>query len=125
MDANFMMAMEQAVNEFLVWVGFGTIVGLTAKAVMPGRDPGGAIGTLLMGIVGCIIGCGTLMFFKDGARVTPISPIGFVAATVGAFILLLFYRILAGSLFVEAEAHDHWAHSTRRRRRRREIAREL
>lgn len=125
MDANFVAAVEQAVNEFLVWVGFGTIVGLTAKAIMPGRDPGGAVGTLLMGIVGCVIGCGALMFFRQGARVTPISPVGFVAATAGAFILLLFYRILAGSLFVEAETHDGWAHRARRRRRRRAITRDL
>ena len=74
MDPGYIQAAETAVNEFLVWVGFGTIVGLAAKAIMPGRDPGGAVGTLLMGIVGCIIGCGTLMFFWEGNRVTPISP---------------------------------------------------
>lgn len=121
MDPKYMEVVRAAVNEFLMWVGFGTIVGLTAKALMPGRDPGGAIGTMLMGIVGCVIGCGTVMFFKEGARVEPISVIGFCAATGGAFILLLFYRILAGSIFVEAEAGDTWAHTTRRRRRRRAI----
>ena len=124
MDAQFMEAVRAAVNEFLMWVGFGTIVGLTAKALMPGRDPGGAIGTMLIGIVGCVIGCGTVMYFREGAKVEPISAIGFCAATGGAFILLLFYRILAGSFFLEAEAGDRWAHSTRRRRRRRAILRE-
>ena len=39
-------------NEFLTWIGFGTLSGLTAKAIMPGRDPGGAVATLLMGIGG-------------------------------------------------------------------------
>jgi len=34
------------------WVGFGTIVGLMAKAIMPGRDPGGAVATLSMGVGG-------------------------------------------------------------------------
>jgi uncharacterized membrane protein YeaQ/YmgE (transglycosylase-associated protein family) len=121
MDAQFMEAVRAAVHEFLMWVGFGTIVGLTAKGILPGRDPGGAIGTLLMGIVGCVIGCGSVMFFREGARVEPISVIGFCAATGGALILLLFYRILAGSLFVEAEAGDNWAHSARRRRRKRAI----
>ena len=125
MDPEFLQAAETAVNEFLVWVGFGTIVGLTAKAIMPGRDPGGAVGTLLMGIVGCIIGCGTLMFFREGVRVTPISPVGFVAATGGAFLLLLMYRVLAGSLFVEAETGEIWAHRRRRRRRQRAIARDM
>lgn len=121
MDPEFLQAAETAVNEFLVWVGFGTIVGLTAKAIMPGRDPGGAVGTLLMGI----IGCGTLMFFREGVRVTPISPVGFVAATGGAFLLLLMYRVLAGSLFVEAETGEIWAHRRRRRNRQRAIARDM
>jgi uncharacterized membrane protein YeaQ/YmgE (transglycosylase-associated protein family) len=121
MDAGLMEAVRAAVNEFLMWVGFGTVVGLSAKAIMPGRDPGGAVGTLLMGIVGCVIGCGTVMFFRDGARVEPISMIGFCAATGGAFLLLLFYRILAGSVFVEAEAGDSVAQTSRRRRRRRAI----
>ena len=115
---------EQSCNEFLVWVGFGTLVGLAAKAIMPGRDPGGAIATLLMGIAGCVIGCGTLFFFWDGAKVTPISPMGFVAGTAGAFILLLFYRILAGSFFVEAEDGEHTIHRSQRRRRRRSLVRD-
>jgi uncharacterized membrane protein YeaQ/YmgE (transglycosylase-associated protein family) len=125
MDASLVQAVEQAVHEFLVWIGFGTLVGLTAKSLMPGRDPGGAVGTLLMGIVGCVIGCGSLMFFQENARVSPISPLGFIAGTGGAFLLLLFYRILAGSIFVEAEAGEVWTHATRRRRRRQQIAREL
>ena len=33
----------------LVWIGFGTVTGLAAKALMPGRDPGGSIATLVMG----------------------------------------------------------------------------
>ncbi|HEY4760243.1 MAG TPA: hypothetical protein VIH42_06665 [Thermoguttaceae bacterium] len=43
---------QQWANTVLVWVGFGTLVGLLAKAIMPGRDPGGAVATLLMGIGG-------------------------------------------------------------------------
>src|SRR5436309_5147792 len=90
---------HQWANDILLWIGFGTLVGLVAKAIMPGRDRGGALATLLMGIAGSIIGCGTLMYFWDGVRVTPISPIGFVVATAGAFILLFFYRLLSGRLF--------------------------
>ena len=97
-DPNWQVVVERSLHEFLVWVGFGTIVGLTAKAIMPDKDPGGAVATLLMGIVGTVIGCGTLAFFMPTARITPISPWGFVAATSGAFLLLAFYRILgAGS----------------------------
>ncbi len=101
-DSNLMAVAQQAAHELLVWVGFGTLVGLTAKAIMPGRDPGGAVGTLLMGIAGSLIGCGILLLFDTSYRITPISPLGFIAGTVGAFILLLFYRILSNSYIVEA-----------------------
>jgi hypothetical protein len=43
------------------------------------------------------------MFFYDGQRVTPISPVGFLVATGGAFILLFFYRLLDGKFFREGE----------------------
>lgn len=102
-DASLMQAMEQAAHDLLIWVGFGTLVGLAAKAVMPGKDPGGAIGTLLMGIGGCMIGCGVLVLIDSRYRVTPISPGGFLAGTGGAFLLLLFYRILANSYVIEAQ----------------------
>lgn len=101
-DSNLMVVAQQAAHELLVWVGFGTLVGLAAKAIMPGRDPGGAVGTLLMGIAGSLIGCGCLLLFDTSYRITPISPIGFVAGTAGAFLLLLFYRILSNSYIIEA-----------------------
>ena len=88
----------------LEWVGFGTLVGLLAKAIMPGRDPGGAVATLAMGVGGAVIGCGTLSFFYHGQFVTPISPLGFLVATGGAFILLFFYRLLGGRMFREGDA---------------------
>lgn len=102
-DAETMQVLEESVREVLVWVGFGTLVGLTAKAIMPGRDPGGAVATLLLGIGGSVIGCGSLMFFADMPRVTPISPMGFVMGTAGGFVLLFFYRLLSGTLIKEAE----------------------
>ncbi len=95
-DENVEQLLSQWANDVLVWIGFGTIVGLVAKAIMPGRDPGGSIATLLMGVGGSVIGCGTLMYFYDGERITPISPLGFAVATGGAFILLFFYRLLSG-----------------------------
>ena len=94
---------QKVANDLLVWVGFGTLVGLLAKAIMPGRDPGGSITTMLIGIGGSIIGCGTLMYFWEGHRVTPISPLGFLMATAGAFMLLFFYRLLAGRIIQEGE----------------------
>lgn len=87
-------------NDILVWIGFGTLVGLLAKAIMPGRDPGGAVATLAMGIGGTVIGCATLSYYYE-QRVTPLSLLGLIVATAGAFVLLAFYRLLAGYWFTE------------------------
>jgi len=102
-NALFSEQLQQWANDILVWIGFGTLVGLLAKAIMPGRDPGAAVATLAMGIGGTVIGCGTLSYFYTGQRVTPISPLGLVVATAGAFIILVFYRLLAGYWFVEGD----------------------
>ncbi len=90
-------------NTVLVWIGFGTLVGLLAKAIMPGRDPGGAVATLAMGIGGTVIGCATVSYFYAGVHVTPLSPLGLLVATVGSFTLLFFYRLLGGYWFVEGD----------------------
>lgn len=94
-------ALQQAANNVLVWIGFGMLAGLIAKAIMPGRDPGGPIVTLALGCGGSIIGSGTLMYFLPGHKVTALSPLGFAIATGGAFILLVFYRLLAGRIIRE------------------------
>jgi len=102
-EVDLATTIHQWANDILVWIGFGTIVGLAAKAIMPGRDPGGAIATTLMGIGGTVLGCGAMALVFDGHRVTPLSPLGFAAATAGAFIILAFYKILAGYWLVEGE----------------------
>ena len=114
-------AAQQWADLLLTWVGFGTLAGLLAKAIMPGRDPGGAVATLAMGIGGTVIGCGTLTYFSEaGTRISPISPMGFVVATGGAFVLLFFYRLLAGYWFVEGDqpVRRHRGRPLSRRRRR-------
>ncbi len=102
-DAAFAELSRQWANDLLVWIGFGTIVGLLAKGIMPGRDPGGAVATLAMGIGGTVIGCGVVSYFVAGERVTPISPLGFFVGTGGAFVILFFYRLLGGRFFREGE----------------------
>ena len=112
-DAALQQILEQWANDVLVWIGFGTLVGLMAKAIMPGRDPGGTVATLAMGIGGSVIGCGVLAYFIEGHRVTPISPMGLLVATGGAFVLLVFYRLLGGHWFREGGrpiAHPHEVH---------------
>jgi uncharacterized membrane protein YeaQ/YmgE (transglycosylase-associated protein family) len=107
MEVQLPPEVQKWANDLLVWIGFGTLVGLMAKAIMPGRDPGGAVATLSMGVGGTIIGCSALMYFSDGQRVTPVSPMGFVVATAGAFALLFFYRLLGGRFFVEGDRGTH------------------
>ena len=57
MDDSQFEAVAQLV---FMWIGFGTVVGLAAKAIMPGRAPGGSVATLIMGIIGTVIGCALL-----------------------------------------------------------------
>ena len=114
-EAEIMIIVKDSLNELLRWVGFGTLAGLAAKAIMPGRDPGGAVATMLMGIGGSVIGCGTVLFFWRDASIDPISGKGFIAATLGAFSLLFFYRLLSGSFIKGGSVHeDKIMHRARR-----------
>ena len=88
-------------NTVLMWIGFGTVVGLLAKALMPGRDQGGTIATVLMGIGGSVVGLGLLALLWEGHRTSPTSLVGFLVATAGSFLLLFFHRLLQGSYFRE------------------------
>ncbi len=98
----------------LTWIGFGTVVGLAAKAIMPGRDPGGPIATVLMGIAGTMIGCAVLQYFSpNDVVVKPVSIEGFAVGSGGALVLLIFYKVLGGYWFLEGET------TSRRRRRER------
>lgn len=125
-EAEFLEVVRNSLNELLRWVGFGTLTGLAGKAIMPGRDPGGAVATVLMGIGGSVIGCGTVLFFWRDAEIDPISGKGFIAATAGVFVLLFFYRLMAGSFFAEGSIHDdRLAHRARRRSRRRQIVEDV
>jgi uncharacterized membrane protein YeaQ/YmgE (transglycosylase-associated protein family) len=112
----FQQVFQQWANDILVWIGFGTLVGLLAKAIMPGRDPGGPVATLLMGIGGTVIGCGLVSYFYQGQRVTPISPLGLAVATGGAFVILAFYRLLAGKFISEGVPVKRVVRSPHRRR---------
>ena len=73
----------------LGWVLFGLIVGVIAKLVMPGRDPGGIFVTMLIGIVGAVLAgfIGRAIGWYE-----PNEPAGFLMATLGAILLLFIYR---------------------------------
>ena len=93
-------------NHSLTWIGFGTILGLIANAIMPGRDAGGAVATILIGIAGTLIGCTMLRYFYPNQIVDPISMEGFAIGSVGAFALLLFYKVLGGYGLLDKEAAE-------------------
>ena len=78
----------------IIWMLIiGLIVGAIAKLLMPGRDPGGFIITILLGIAGSFVAgfLGRSMgWYSEG------EPVGFIASVVGAILLLLIYRMIAG-----------------------------
>ena len=84
------------------WIVFGLIAGIIAKAIMPGRDPGGAIVTILLGIAGSIVGgfIGRALFGYGRSASGDISEPGtimsMVFAVIGAIILLAGYRMIRG-----------------------------
>jgi uncharacterized membrane protein YeaQ/YmgE (transglycosylase-associated protein family) len=79
----------------IAWIIVGLIAGALAKLVLPGDDPGGIIVTILIGIVGALVG-GFLFNLFGGAGVSGINIWSILVATVGAIILLLIYRAIAG-----------------------------
>jgi uncharacterized membrane protein YeaQ/YmgE (transglycosylase-associated protein family) len=75
----------------LTWILFGLVVGIIAKLLMPGRDPGGFIVTILLGIAGALLGgfLGRTMGFygaNEGA--------GWIISILGAILLLVLYRMM-------------------------------
>ena len=75
------------------WIIFGLIVGAIAKLLMPGRDPGGIIITMALGIAGALLGGfvgRALGWYQEN------EPAGFLMSLVGAVLLLFIYRMMVG-----------------------------
>lgn len=79
--------------EILTWIIFGLIVGVIAKFLMPGRDPGGIIVTILIGIAGSLLG-GWLG--RALGLYSPGQPAGWIMSIVGALVLLMIYHAVRG-----------------------------
>ena len=77
----------------VLWILFiGLVIGVIAKFLMPGRDPGGCIITMLIGIAGSFVASylgQKLGWYQPG------EPAGFIGSVVGAMLLLLLYRLIA------------------------------
>jgi uncharacterized membrane protein YeaQ/YmgE (transglycosylase-associated protein family) len=71
----------------------GLVVGAIAKLLMPGRDPGGCLVTILLGIAGAFVAefLGRAIGWYE-----PGEPAGFIASVIGAMLLLLVYRLIKG-----------------------------
>ena len=78
----------------LLWtILIGAVIGAVAKLLMPGKDPGGCIITILLGIAGSFVASyagQALGWYQPG------EPAGFIFSVIGAMILLLLYRIIFG-----------------------------
>lgn len=76
----------------LSWILFGLVIGVIAKLLMPGRDPGGFIITILLGITGALVGgfIGRAMGFYG-----PDEAAGWLMSILGAIVLLALYRMMA------------------------------
>ncbi len=78
----------------IIWtLIIGLVVGAIAKLIMPGKDPGGFIITILIGIAGAFLAgfLGRAMnWYSEG------EPAGFIASVIGAIILLVLYRLIRG-----------------------------
>jgi uncharacterized membrane protein YeaQ/YmgE (transglycosylase-associated protein family) len=77
--------------DILLWLVFGLVVGIVAKLIMPGNDPGGIVLTMGLGIVGAMLGgwIGRVMgLYREG------DAAGFIMAVVGAVVVLGIYRLV-------------------------------
>lgn len=79
----------------LAWILLGLIAGALAKLIMPGDDPGGIIVTILIGIVGAIVG-GFIWNLLTGGGVSGLNIGSILIAVLGSIILLAGYRALTG-----------------------------
>ena len=93
------------------WIIFGLIAGAVAKLLMPGRDPGGWIITMLLGIVGAFVGgfIGRAIWGSPG--VTGFNWSSFGLAVLGSIVLLFLYRMMVGrrSGSVTRDQGGRWA----------------
>ncbi len=80
----------------VAWIFFGLIAGIIAKLLMPGRDPGGCIITMLLGIVGAFVGGFIFELFTGRPQAMRFDFGSLFVAIIGAVVVLLIYRLIVG-----------------------------
>ena len=78
----------------LAWILVGLVAGVLAKIAMPGPDPGGVLLTIIIGIVGAVIGGFVMENFLGGPGVSGVNLASILVATLGSVVLLVVYRAI-------------------------------
>lgn len=78
------------------WIGLGLLAGAVAKFLMPGKDPGGCIITILLGIAGALLGGFLATYLGFGGAVAGFDPRSLITAILGSMLLLLAWRLMRG-----------------------------
>ena len=80
-------------SDSIIWMLFaGLVIGAVAKLLMPGKDPGGCIITMLLGVAGAFVGTWVGRMVSGNENYTA----RWIMSIVGAMVLLLIYRLIAG-----------------------------
>src|ERR671928_982583 len=81
--------------DIISWIAVGLIAGAIAKFLMPGRDPGGCIITIIIGVVGALLG-GFLATTLGYGGISGFDLRSFIIAVIGAILLLIIWRVISG-----------------------------
>ena len=83
--------------DILLWIVFGLVVGIVAKLIMPGNDPGGCVITIIIGVVGALLGgyLSTLLGF--GGLTGDLDFRSLIIAVLGSIVLLAIWRLFRGN----------------------------
>lgn len=76
--------------EIVIWAVLGIVAGLIARALVPGNDPMGLLGTMILGLVGSLIGGFLITLFASGDG--DITPAGLIGSVIGAIVALMLWR---------------------------------
>ena len=87
-------AAQNWVNVALLWIGFGVVVGLIARSLLPGEEPKGTFGTIVLGVGGSSVGLFLFSLLWRSERFNPIGPMGLFVSVLAAMGILLAFRFL-------------------------------
>ena len=100
-------AAQNWVNVVLLWIGFGTVVGMVARSLFPGNEPKGALGTVVLGVGGSCIGLFLVSLFLRLEHFNPIGPFGFFVSVLAATGILLVFRFALALQKKREKAKEH------------------